>query len=84
VPPLLLGRPFFPIILFLSTTLLTGTTGISLHVQWPLTSQVTKMGSGLHFGRFLQKNLVTLFCQSFVNEERISLFGSGPICLDLH
>jgi hypothetical protein len=29
----------FPIILFLSTTLLTGMTCISLHMQWPLTSQ---------------------------------------------
>jgi hypothetical protein len=39
VPLLLLGPPLFPIILFLSTTLLTGMTGISLHLQWPLTSQ---------------------------------------------
>jgi hypothetical protein len=30
---------FFPIILFGSTTLLTGMTGNSLHMQWPLTSQ---------------------------------------------
>jgi uncharacterized membrane protein len=30
---------FFPIIRFGSTTLLTGMTGISLHMQWPLTSQ---------------------------------------------
>jgi hypothetical protein len=36
---LLLGPSFFPIIIFLSTTLLTGTTGISLQVQWPLTSK---------------------------------------------
>jgi hypothetical protein len=36
VPLLLLGPPFFPIILLGSTTLLTGMTGISLHVQWPL------------------------------------------------
>jgi hypothetical protein len=36
---LLLGPPFFPIILFWSTTLLTGMTGNSLHMQWPLTSQ---------------------------------------------
>jgi hypothetical protein len=35
----LLGPPFFPIILFGSTTLLSsGMTGISLHMQWPLTS----------------------------------------------
>jgi hypothetical protein len=40
VPLLLLGPPFFPIILFGSTTLLTGMTGISLHIQWPLTSQL--------------------------------------------
>jgi hypothetical protein len=39
VPLLLLGPPFFPIILFGSTTLLTGMTGISLHMQWPLASQ---------------------------------------------
>jgi hypothetical protein len=39
VPLLLLGPPFFPIILFGSTTLLTGMTGNSLHMQWPLTSQ---------------------------------------------
>jgi hypothetical protein len=39
VPLLLLGPPFFPIILFGSTTLLTGMTDISLHMQWPLTSQ---------------------------------------------
>jgi hypothetical protein len=38
--PLLLCPPFFPIIIFFwSTTLLTRMmTGISLHVQWPLTS----------------------------------------------
>jgi hypothetical protein len=40
VPLLLLGIPFFPIILFESPTLLTGITGISLHMQWPLTSQL--------------------------------------------
>jgi hypothetical protein len=34
-----LALHFFPIILFWSTTLLTGMTGISLHLQWPLTSQ---------------------------------------------
>jgi hypothetical protein len=34
---LLLGPPFFPIILFMSNALLTGVTGISLHLQWPLT-----------------------------------------------
>jgi hypothetical protein len=39
VPLLLLGPPFFPIILFGYKTLLTGMTGISLHMQWPLTSQ---------------------------------------------
>jgi hypothetical protein len=36
---LFLGPPFFPIILFLSTALSTGMTGISLHMQWPVTSQ---------------------------------------------
>jgi hypothetical protein len=36
---LLFGPPFFPTILFLTTTLLIGMTGISFHMQWPLTSQ---------------------------------------------
>jgi hypothetical protein len=40
VPLLLLGPNFFPIVLFGSTTLFTGMTGISLHMQWPLTSQL--------------------------------------------
>jgi hypothetical protein len=40
VPLPLLGPPFFPIILFGSTTLLTGMTGNSLHMQWPLTSHL--------------------------------------------
>jgi hypothetical protein len=39
VPFLQLGPPFFPIILFLSTTLSTGITCISLHKKWPLNSQ---------------------------------------------
>jgi hypothetical protein len=34
-----LALHFFPIILLGSTTLLTRMTGISLHMQWPLTSQ---------------------------------------------
>jgi hypothetical protein len=38
VPLLLLGPPFFQIILFGSTTLLTRMTGNSLHMQWRLTS----------------------------------------------
>jgi hypothetical protein len=41
VPFLLLGPPFFSDYSFWSTTLLTGMTGISLHMQWPLTSQMT-------------------------------------------
>jgi hypothetical protein len=41
-PLLLLGPQFFPIILFGSTTLLTGVTGNSLHMQWPLTSYLFK------------------------------------------
>jgi hypothetical protein len=36
VPLLLLG---LFIILFVSTTMLSGMTGNSLHMQWPLTSQ---------------------------------------------
>jgi hypothetical protein len=39
VPLLLLGPPFFLIILFGTTTLLSGMTGISLYMQWPLTYQ---------------------------------------------
>jgi hypothetical protein len=39
-PLLLLDPLFFLFILFFSTTLLTGMTGISLHVQWPLHSRV--------------------------------------------
>jgi hypothetical protein len=39
VPLLLRHPPFFLIILFFSTTLSTGMTGISLHMQWPLSSQ---------------------------------------------
>jgi hypothetical protein len=39
VPLILRDPPFFPIILFLSTTLITGMTGITLQMQWPLTSQ---------------------------------------------
>jgi hypothetical protein len=49
VPLLLLGPPFFPIILFGSKTLLTGMTGNSLHMQWPLTLllpvSVSKLGA---------------------------------------
>jgi hypothetical protein len=40
VPLRSLGPPFLPIILFGSTTLLTGMTSNSLHMQWPLTSQL--------------------------------------------
>jgi hypothetical protein len=45
--------PFFQIILFLSTTLLTGMPGISLHMQWPLTSQ--------SHGSFLKENNCCFF-----------------------
>jgi serine/threonine protein kinase len=38
---LLLSPPFFPIILFGFTTLLTRMTSISLHKQWPLTGSVS-------------------------------------------
>jgi hypothetical protein len=48
VPFLLLSPPFFPTILFLSTVL-TGMTSISLHVQWPLTFQ--------SHGSFLKENI---------------------------
>jgi hypothetical protein len=48
VPLLLLGPQFFPIILFVSTTQLTGMLGISFQMQWPLTSQF--------HGSFLKEN----------------------------
>jgi hypothetical protein len=49
VPLLLLGPPpFFLISLFVSTTLLTGMTSISLHMHWSLTSQ--------SYGSFLEEN----------------------------
>jgi hypothetical protein len=40
VPLLLLGPPFYPNILFGSTTLLIRMTSNYLHMQWPLTSQL--------------------------------------------
>jgi hypothetical protein len=52
VPLLLLGPPFIPIIYFVSTTLLTGMTSISLHMQWTLTSQSN--------GSFLIENIFLL------------------------
>jgi hypothetical protein len=45
---LLLGPLFFQSILFLYTTLLTRMTSISLHMQWPMTSQ--------SHGSFLKEN----------------------------
>jgi hypothetical protein len=48
VPLPLLGPPFFQIIIFLSTALSTRMTVISLHMQWPLTSQSP--------GSFLKEN----------------------------
>jgi hypothetical protein len=47
-PFLLLGPPFFPVILFLSTTQLTKMTGSSLHMQMALTTQ--------SHGSFLKEN----------------------------
>jgi hypothetical protein len=44
---------FFRLFLFGSTTLLTGMTGISLHMQWPLTSQ-------LHGSVFQREQLVKI------------------------
>jgi hypothetical protein len=44
---LLIGPPFFPIIVFMPTALLTGMAGISLHLQWPLTA--------LSYGSFSQR-----------------------------
>jgi hypothetical protein len=48
VPLLLHVPPFFTIIIFLSTTLLTRMTSVCLHMQWPLTSQP--------HGSFLKEN----------------------------
>jgi hypothetical protein len=39
VPLLHLGPPFFSIILFRTTSLLTRMISISFHMHWPLTSQ---------------------------------------------
>jgi hypothetical protein len=50
---LLLGPPFILIFLFLSATLLTEMTGISLHMQWTLTSQ--------SLGSFLKENNCFVF-----------------------
>jgi hypothetical protein len=47
--------PFFPLIRFVPNTLLTGMTGISLHMQWPLTSQ--------SHGSFSQREQL-VFCYS--------------------
>jgi hypothetical protein len=61
-------RPcIFWIILFWSTTMLTGMTGISLHMQWPLTSQT--------HGNFSQREQLAFHCRSnstplsFITEE---------------
>jgi hypothetical protein len=66
VPLLLLGPQFFPIILFLSTTLSTGMTSISLHMQWPLTSQLHRS--------ILNENNCLLFSL------RIKLHAQFPSC----
>jgi hypothetical protein len=58
----------FPIILYKSTTLLTGMTSISLQMQWPLTSQ-------LH-GCFSQRE------QFFITEQTpCLLFKTRETCL---
>jgi hypothetical protein len=51
-----LALHFFPIIPFGSITLLTGMTGISLHMQWPLTSQSNANSKAL----IINKNLTEL------------------------
>jgi hypothetical protein len=61
---LLLGPPNFQIILFLSTTLLTGMTGISLHTQWSLTPQ-------LHCS-FLKENIVFCYGSNLMPIEKIN------------
>jgi hypothetical protein len=63
VPLLLLGPPFFPIILFRSTTLSTGMTGITLHMQWPLTSlSHGSVSQREHFVFLLQIKLLAEVC----------------------
>jgi hypothetical protein len=60
----------FLIILFLATTLLTGMTDISLHMQWPLTSQshgrwyifTAKIPIWVHFGRQCGMYISWRFC----------------------
>jgi hypothetical protein len=59
VPLLLLSPPLFPIILFLSPTLSTGMTGISLHNQWPLNHEVLLWGRS----RFYWSHLAMKFKQ---------------------
>jgi hypothetical protein len=63
VPLLLLGPPFFPIILFRSTKLSTGMTGITLHMQWPLTSlSHGSVSQREHFVFLLQIKLLAEVC----------------------
>jgi hypothetical protein len=71
--PLLLGPPFFPVILFVSTTLLNGMTGISLHcaMQWLLTSQ-------LH-GSFFKENKCFFFFAEQTLHALILLAVSPPV-----
>jgi hypothetical protein len=72
VPLLLLGPPFFPIILFGSTTLFTG-TGISLHMQWLLTSQ--------SHGSFSQKRTIGFSLQ--IKLHALIRLGASPPTLRL-
>jgi hypothetical protein len=75
VPLLLLGPSFFQIILFGSTTLLSGMTGISWHMQWPLTSQ--------SHGSVSQREQL-FFCYGSNSTPLKSLFTYvGPVCVSL-
>jgi hypothetical protein len=76
VPLLLFGPPFFHITLFL----VTGMTGISLHMQWPLTSQ--------SHGSFLKDNYCLFAfladqtrCKAY-NYNSVCRIGSRPLRID--
>jgi hypothetical protein len=67
--------PSFPMILFLSTTLLTGMTVISLHMHWPLTSQ--SHGSGRKYFQ-----IVTSFIgDTFAQNEYLDALGWLPLVI---
>jgi hypothetical protein len=78
VPLLLLGPPFFPIILFGSTTLLTRMTGISLHMQWLLLQAFSpnhkKTGQGLWLPRYVHQSVSSRAFFNILLHRNILLF----------